>query len=101
MGYRVGIQCLGSQTEADDLILSAASPTITADGQLVRPQRQTDGWYLNGQKITLSHPPCDPMQQFAEGAQIGTAFVILMAVVFGFRLVLNFVKSLGSPQGVE
>lgn len=101
MGYRVGIQCVGTQIQADDLVLSTVQPVITTEGQLIRPVRKNDGWYLNGSKIQLAHPQCDPMQQFAEGAQIGVAFLVLLAVIFGFRLIIKFLQSAFNPEGYE
>ena len=44
MSYRVGSQCVATQLDADDLILSQQPPTLTADGQLIRPIRKSDGW---------------------------------------------------------
>lgn len=101
MGYRVGIQCVDTQNQADDLVLSTVPPTITADGKLIRPVRKNDGWYLENSKITLSHPQCDPMQQFTDGAQIGAALLVLLAVIFGFRLIIKFLQTALSPEGYE
>lgn len=101
MGYRVGSQCLADQPAADDYVLSALPPVLTAEGKLIRPERKPDGWYLNNTQIKLSYPECSPTEQIKEGAQIGGAFVLLLAVAYGLRLVLNFVRSLGSVGGSE
>lgn len=95
MAYRVGIQCVATQTEADDLILSTMPPTITAEGQLIRPVRKDEGWYLNQHKIQLTHPTCDVTQQIQNGAEIGSTLIILAAVMFGIKAIIKLVSSLG------
>ncbi|XXQ68523.1 hypothetical protein ACKLNO_01230 [Neisseriaceae bacterium B1] len=96
MAYRVGIQCVSTQTEADDLILSTMPPTITADGQLIRPVRKDDGWYLNQHKIELTHPQCDIMQQIQNGAQMGSMLVMIAVFIFGFKAAINLIKSMNA-----
>mgnify|MGYP000853570881 FL=1 len=96
MSYRVGTQCVETQLAADDLILSQQPPTLTADGQLIRPIRKEDGWYLQHQKIQLSHPPCDEMAQMQSGMQYGSLLILLAAVVFGFKAIINLIKGLTS-----
>ena len=96
MSYRVGSQCVATQLDADDLILSQQPPTLTADGQLIRPIRKFDGWYLQNQKIQLSHPPCDEMAQMQSGMQYGSLLIVLAAVIFGFRSVIHLIKGLTS-----
>ena len=96
MSYRVGSQCVETQLAADDLILSQQPPTLTADGQLIRPVRKADGWYFNQHKIELSHPPCDEMAQMQSGMQYGSLLILLAVVIFGFRSVIHLIKSLTS-----
>ena len=87
---------VATQLAADDLILSQQPPTLTADGQLIRPVRKADGWYFNQHKIELSHPPCDEMAQMQLGMQYGSLLVLLAAVVFGFKSIINLIKGLTS-----
>lgn len=100
MAYRVGIQCVTTQLEADDLILSQQPPAITTDGQIIRPVRKDDGWYLNQHKIQLSYPECDVMRQIQSGAEIGSILIVVAACIFGFKAVMNLIKSL-SRVGVS
>ncbi|WII93505.1 hypothetical protein QEO94_01245 [Kingella negevensis] len=101
MGYRVGYQCVETQLMADDLILSKQSPILTQDGQLLRPVRVNDGWYYQNQKVKLSYPTCDPMQQFQSGALIGGAILLVIVTAYGFKLVTGFISKSLSVQGSE
>lgn len=80
MGYRVGIQCVETKLQADDLVLSTQSPLLSADGQVYRPIRVQDGWYYQGNKITLSYPECNPVEQMKAGAEIG-GYVLTVCVI--------------------
>ena len=99
MGYRVGYQCVETQQMADDLILSTQSPFLTADGQVLRPVRTTDGWYYQNQKIQLSYPTCEPTQQMYEGAKIGGYFLLLIVTIYGIRLIAGMIKDIFRIQG--
>lgn len=101
MAYRVGYQCVATQLQADDLILSALPPAINEQGQIVRPIRKTDGWYLNNVKLQLSHPQCDVSEQITNGAQISAFFVVLIVVAFGIRQIIKFISSLSSVGSGE
>lgn len=101
MAYRVGYQCVQTQLQADDLILSALPPQLTEQGQLIRPIRKADGWYLNNVKIQLSHPECDVTEQIGAGAQLASVFVVLIAVAFGIRQIIKFISSLNSVGSGE
>ena len=70
MGYRIGYQCFVSNEAAHDYLLSQQPPTITAEGLLIRPVKQGQDWYLNGQKIQLSFPECSLQEQIQLGAEL-------------------------------
>ena len=42
MGFRVGINCFDTRLQADDYLLSALPPTITAEGKIIRAERQQE-----------------------------------------------------------
>ncbi|MDO4433724.1 MAG: hypothetical protein Q4B82_04005 [Alysiella sp.] len=94
MGYRVGFQCVQTQLDADDLILSAQQPQITSDGKIIRPVRVDDGWYLNNSKIQLSYPKCDIETQIKDGVMLGTGLLLIAVVVFGVRQLYRLVYGL-------
>lgn len=94
MAYRVGYQCFSTLEKAHDYLLSQQPPTITADGQLIRPIKQGQDWYLQGQKIQLSFPECDIAQQIAEGAMLSGALILLAVLVFGFKQAKKLIESL-------
>lgn len=94
MGYRVGINCFDTRLQADDYLLSSLSPTVTQDGKIIRPERVGDKWILNGNPVTLSYPKCSNFEQIKQGSYVGSTVLILLVVIFGFRLLINFLKDM-------
>lgn len=99
MGFRVGINCFDTRLQADDYLLSALPPTITAEGKIIRAERQKNGWTLEGQTVKLSYPECSAVEQVKDGASVGAAFLLLLASIYAFRLLVGFVKDFGRIQG--
>ena len=95
MGYRVGSQCFSSTEQAHDYLLSQLLPTVTADGQLIKPIKNGQNWELNGQKIQLSFPECDIGEQIQFGAYVAAPLLVLAAMIFGFRSIKKLLESMG------
>lgn len=98
MGYRVGYQCFNSSEAAHDYILSQQLPTITSEGQLIRPVKQDQEWYLSGQKIQLSFPECSIPEQIQLGAQLAAPVIVIAVIVFGVKQAINLIKELSKPE---
>ncbi|HHK5579007.1 TPA: hypothetical protein ACQUHZ_001923 [Neisseria cinerea] len=94
MGYRVGINCFDTRLQADDYLLSSLPPTVTQDGKIIRPERVGDKWILNGNSLTLSYPECSNFEQIKQGSYVGSTVLILFVVIYGFRLIINFLKDM-------
>ena len=94
MGYRVGYQCFNDKETAHDYLLSQQLPLITADGQLIRPIKQGQNWYLNGTQIQLSFPECDIATQIGYGGLLIAPFIGLAIIVFGIKQIISLMKSL-------
>lgn len=99
MGFRVGHQCVSTQLMADDLVLSAQPPLLTADGKVLRPVRTEKGWYYEGKAIQLHYPPCSEIEQMQQGAILGGSLIMLFALAYGFRLVIKAVQDLTRVGG--
>lgn len=93
MGYRIGYQCFVDSETAHDWLLSQQPPTITAEGQLIRPIKQGKDWYLNGAKIELSFPECSIPQQIAEGGLFAFMLVMLASLVFLIKQIKRLIES--------
>lgn len=94
MGYRVGTNCFDTKLQADDYLLSSLSPTVTQDGKIIRPERVGDKWVLNGNPVMLSYPNCSNFEQIKQGSYVGSTVLILFVVIYGFRLIINFLKDM-------
>lgn len=94
MGYRVGINCFDTRLQADDYLLSSLTPTVTQDGKIIRPERVGDKWILNGNSLKLSYPECSNFEQIKQGSYVGSTVLILFVVIYGFRLIINFLKDM-------
>ncbi|CWN00571.1 TPA: hypothetical protein ACJKC4_002163 [Neisseria meningitidis] len=95
MGFRVGMNCFDTRLQADDYLLSSLPPTVTQDGKIIRPERVGDKWILNGKPVTLSYPECSNFEQIKQGSYVGSTVLILFVVIYGFRLLINFLKDMG------
>ncbi len=60
---------------------------------------QQNGWTLEGQPVKLSYPECSAVEQVKDGASVGAAFLLLLASIYAFRLLVGFVKDFGRIQG--
>ncbi len=96
MGYRIGWQCFETAESAHNYLLSQQAPIITPDGQLVRPVKQGQHWYLNSQQIQLSFPECSPVEQIQYGAILAAPFIGLFALVWAIRLIKRLLAYMGS-----
>ena len=94
MGYRVGTNCFDTKLQADDYLLSSLSPTVTQEGKIIRPERVGDKWVLNGNPVMLSYPNCSNFEQIKQGSYVGSTVLILFVVIYGFRLIINFLKDM-------
>ncbi|WP_032138218.1 hypothetical protein [Kingella negevensis] len=94
MGYRVGYQCFQDAETAHDYLLSQQLPTITADGKVIRPVKQGKDWYLQGQKVQLSFPPCDIAEQIAIGGMLSGVLILLAVIVFGIKQIISIINSM-------
>ncbi|WP_369584558.1 hypothetical protein [Kingella oralis] len=101
MGYRVGGQCFATSEEASDYQMSMVVPTITADGSLKMPVYQNKQWYYGSQKITLTHPYCDPIQPLKDGIEVGIYLSALFAVSFFIKLIISIINSSNQPQNTK
>lgn len=99
MGYRVGVQCVATELQANDLVLSSLPPVVLIDGTVIRPVRTESGWFMGGQEIKLSYPPCDQIEQVQSGAEIGVAVIAVILAVTGFRWLIGMVKDMFKPVG--
>ena len=99
MSYRVGNQCLETSELAHDYVLSQLPPTVTADGQLIRPVKTGQHWYLGENQIQLSFPTCDITSQIQLGAIVAAPLLGLMVLVFGIRTVKRLIEQLGKNGG--
>ena len=95
MGYRVGENCFDTRLQADDYLLSSLSPTVTQDGKIIRPERVGEKWVMNGNPVMLSYPECSNFEQMKQGSYVGSTVLILFVVIYGFRLLINFLKDMG------
>lgn len=95
MGYRVGANCFDTKLQADDFLLSSLPPTVTEDGKIIRPERVGEKWVINGNQVTLSYPECSNFEQIKQGSYVGSTVLILFVVIYGFRLLINFLKDIG------
>ncbi len=95
MGYRVGMNCFDTRLQADDYLLSSLPPTVTEEGKIIRPERLGDKWILNGKFVTLSYPECSNFDHIKQGSYVGWTVLILFVVIYGFRLLINFLKDIG------
>lgn len=94
MGYRVGMQCFSSEEAAYDYVLSQLPPTITNDGQIIRPVKSNQGWELNGQAVHLSFPECDPVEQIQLGIVLAAPFIGLCILVWGINMIKKLIVSM-------
>ncbi|MCP1773446.1 hypothetical protein J2T38_002300 [Neisseria perflava] len=85
MGFAVDGQCYESMIQAQDAFFGGSKPIITADGQPMMFKRESDGWYLNGEKVETGFPICSPEQNFQDGLSAGymVLAVVLTLVVIG------------------
>lgn len=95
MGYRVGMNCFDTRLQADDYLLSSLLPTVTQDGKIIRPARVGDKWVMNGNPVTLDYPKCSNYEQLKSGAYLGSMVLILFVVIYGFSLLINFLRDIG------
>lgn len=95
MGYRVGMNCFDTRLQADDYLLSSLPPTVTEEGRIIRPERSNHNWTLQGKPVKLSYPECSNFEQIKQGSYVGSTVLILFVVIFGFRLLINFLKDIG------
>lgn len=101
MGYRVGGQCFATSEEASDYQMSMVVPTITADGSLKTPVYQNKQWYYGSQKITLTHPYCDPIQPLKDGIEVGIYLSALFAIAFIIKLIISIINSAQTQQNTQ
>lgn len=94
MAYRVGYQCFLTKEAAHDYLLSQQLPTITQNGDLIRPVKQGEHWYLQGQKIDLSLPECDVAGQIAQGALLSGILIFLAIIVFAIKQIKYLIESI-------
>lgn len=99
MGYRVGHQCFMTSEQAHDYILSQQLPVITADGKIIRPIKYNQDWYLQGQKVDLSLPRCDVVEQMTLGAFVGLIFMLVILLVFTFKTIYKMIYMMGGDDG--
>lgn len=95
MGFRVGMNCFDTRLQADDYLLSSLPPTVTQDGKIIRPERVGEKWVLNGKPVMLSYPKCSNFEQIKQGSYVGSTVLILFVVIYGFRLLIIFLKDMG------
>ena len=95
MGYRVGMNCFDTRLQADDYLLSSLPPTVTEEGRIIRPERSNNNWTLQGKPVKLSYPECSNFEQIKQGSYVGSTVLILFVVIYGFRLLINFLKDIG------
>ncbi|HGG9382840.1 TPA: hypothetical protein ACJJ5K_002067 [Neisseria meningitidis] len=95
MGFRVGMNCFDTRLQADDYLLSSLPPTVTQDGKIIRPERVGEKWVLNGKPVMLSYTKCSNFEQIKQGSYVGSTVLILFVVIYGFRLLINFLKDMG------
>ena len=98
MGYRIGYQCFVSSEAAHDYFLSQQPPTITEEGLLIRPVKQGQVWYLNGQKIQLSFPECSLEEQVTLGAELAVPIIGIVSLIFLFRQVYSLIRSMSEQD---
>lgn len=99
MGFRVGHQCVQTQLMADDLVLSAQPPLLTAEGKVLRPVRAEKGWYYEGKPIQLYYPRCSEIEQIEQGAILGGSIIMLFALAYCFRLAIRMIQDLTKVGG--
>lgn len=95
MAYRVDTQCLQTTELAHDYVLSQLPPTITSDGQLIRPVKIGTNWYLGDNQIQLSFPECEISEQIQFGAMVAAPLLGLVVLVFGIRMAKDVIQQLG------
>ena len=101
MGYRVGGQCFATSEEASDYQMSMVVPNITADGSFKTTVYQNKQWYYGSQKITLTHPYCDPSQPLKDGIETGIYLSAIFAVSFFIKLIISIINSANQPQNTK
>ncbi|MFC3875372.1 hypothetical protein [Neisseria musculi] len=99
MAYRVGNQCLETSELAHDYVLSQLPPAVTADGQLIRPVKTGQYWYLGDNQIQLSFPVCDISSQIQFGAMTAAPLLGLVVLIFVFRVLKNLIEQLDADRG--
>ena len=99
MGYRVGHQCLDTSEQAHDYLLSQLLPTVTTDGQLLRPVKNGQIWELSGQQIQLSFPECSVSSQIEDGVITAAPLIGLATIIFGFRAAKRLIENMGKFEG--
>ena len=92
MGYQVGNQCFSTLEEAKNHYFSLITPSVSADGQLVRPFYNGKDWFMNGQILNLRLPECDPVKNFSNGAELGWLILGVMASLYVFRIIKGLLK---------
>ena len=92
MGYQIGHQCFSNLEEAKNYYFSLVSPTIDSDGHLWQPEYNGKDWVLNGQLLNLSLPECDPLHNFAKGAELGWLILGVMASLYVFDVLKKLLK---------
>lgn len=95
MAYRVGYQCFITSEAAHDYLLSQQPPTITEQGELIRPIKKGNAWYLNESQIQLSFPECNIAEQIAFGGLFSGVLIFLALLVFGFRQLRKLIENVG------
>lgn len=99
MGFRIGMQCFETSEAAHDYMLSQLPPTISQDGQILRPVKNGHSWELNGQVIELSFPECSQAEQITQGFIIGAPILGLFMIVFFFKAAKKLIETLGETGG--
>lgn len=105
MGYQVGNYCYATKQEAENVYFSLVAPvvsTTTTTATLFRPQQITSTivkpeyingkWLLNGKVITANLPPCDPVKNMQNGAELGWLIFGIMAAMYAFTLIKRLLK---------
>lgn len=83
MGYQVGNQCFSDKKSAENHYFSQIIPTITADGKLYQPTyTKAQGWQYEGKSIQISLPECSPEQNFKDGLEVGSLFLVIAVVLW-------------------
>lgn len=92
MGYQVGNQCFASKELAENHYFSLVVPTILQDGSLAKPTYNGKNWQLNGTILKAELPECDPLQNFADGSEVGWLIFSVMAAMYSINVVKKLIK---------